>query len=216
MPAITQTSSQHRAPLEPSERHLHAAGVTIRGERPEVSAVRTYDQLADKARQMCGSGAPVVFTAVDWGLPRLVGDDVELIFTVHTGHRVAIRLAREKAARLHEALGMILAEGGVAAPAPVAPGRAILPLSDAIDASTVESAWQKFRAGTASVAELARQIGCSDITLRNAFGAAYPVEYDALRHAYMGRRRGPMLKTWMDRQLAAIRLPVTKPSGQLL
>lgn len=136
MPPAPQSSSQHRDPLVPSEPRLRASGVTIRGDRPEASAVRTYDQLEGKARQLCGRGQPVVFTAVDWGVPRIVpavgsgqGEDAELVFTVHTGHRVAIRLTRAKTQRLLEALGMVLgvpiagpaAEPTVAAPAPAAP-----------------------------------------------------------------------------------------------
>lgn len=78
-------------------------------ESREVSAVRAYEQLAGKARAMCGGERPVCFTARDWDLPQIVGLDVTLGFVMHGRKRVQVRIDRAKAARFVEALQLTLA-----------------------------------------------------------------------------------------------------------
>jgi hypothetical protein len=186
---------------------MHAAGVTIRGERPEVSAVRTYDEFEGKARQMCGGGAPVVFTAVDWGLPRLVtspggaSEDAELIFSVHTGHRVAIRLAREKAARLHEALGLTL---GVPAAAPAQPPGAPVAarahrVYSKITAADVERAYAYLVEHGGTFAACVRAMGHNANSLDYRMRAAYGADF--IERAARER---------------AARQPLLKPNGKIL
>jgi hypothetical protein len=80
----------------------------------------------------------------------------------------------------------------------------------------IEAAWQRYRAGEAPVHLLAQELGCGGPTLSAAFERTHGAEFQLIRGVYRGPFQGVSETRRRIDQALGVRLPVTKPSGQIL
>jgi hypothetical protein len=191
-------------------------------ERPGVTCEGLLERFAGKAREICGvnmpldgrrevpAQRPVEFEAINW---MAFSDRGRLVlqFEVHGGNFLRLHMQRQAEGRfLRAAVETLTAE------APKSKHNAGPRKYIQIAPEKVTALWARFRAGEASLARLARELGCSEGKLVCAFERQYGPEYALVRNCYRGGTPGERVKARIDQILGTERLPVTKPNGRLL